>query len=93
MSRAIILYIPPKGFTSKNAAKQGWVEHEGRIYMQSRYYIDEYDVNSDWLYLAKENGLPHIQYGKGAYINEQDFRDYCAGKIGGSNHGYGMCGD
>lgn len=88
MSRTIIEYFPPDGLTSKKAEQDGVITVDGVEYFGTRYYQDRYSVNNKWILDAKEDGLPHIQFGHGAYICERDFHEYCAGHIGGTTHGY-----
>lgn len=88
MSRNIIPYTPPEGLTSVQAIKDGRILHEGEVYYGTPYYAEKYTLDNKWIYDAKENGLPHILFGHAAYIKEEDFHAYCAGKIGGMEHGY-----
>lgn len=86
--RFIIPYVLKDDETEATALKAGCIEHEGRIYKKTMYYADKYAINQKWLVDAKNNGLPHILIGHSAFVNEDDFHDYCAGVIGGNRHGY-----
>lgn len=55
---------------------------DGKPYKHYAYYLQEYDMNFEFLNTQKKNGLPYIIHNHNTFINEQDFHDYFAGKIG-----------
>lgn len=68
------------------------LKYEGRIYRHVSYFREKYAVDKSWIACAKRDGMPWIHKGRETYINEEDFHDYCAGKIGGDVHGYERVG-
>lgn len=59
-----------------------YVDEDGKLYKPLAYYCKKYDLNINLLHAHKYNGLTYINEGRYSFINEDDFHDYFAGKIG-----------
>ena len=56
---------------------------DGIEYLESDYFIQNYDLSFKDLQIARNNGLPYVKDGRFLYYHKQTFHDYWAGKIGG----------
>lgn len=80
--RCSIWALPESERIMEQSKNYRTITKNGRVYIESRYYREVYNVTSKYFIQMKKQGLPYIQQDRNTWINKQDFFDYHAGLIG-----------